>query len=156
MREWMINIVVYMLLCSFLHNIAPNGQYKKYTKFLMGIIMLVIVLQPVSYIMSFGEGDTLSVYADSLELYLQESKLEEDSFYDYYDMSLAAAGKQYLREQGITAEQISVTKDQEGKILKITVYMEAAEAASSFSDTDIKNFISQFYNLETGRIYIVR
>ncbi len=153
MREWMINIVVYMLFCSFLHNISPGAKYKKYMTFLMGVIMLVIILSPVGAFLSFTGENAFSEYVTDLELYLEAAEKPENGYADYVDMSLERAGLEYLMEQGITSGRISVTKGKDGTIRKIVLYIDEQEQTE---DSAIKKIISQFYNLEQERIYIVR
>lgn len=155
-KEWIKNIIVYMLFSSILYNMAPDKNYKKYIQFLSGIIMILIVLRPISFIFSFDGGRELSAYADSLNQFLEDGgDVYGEGIYDYYDMSIERAVEENLKEKDIYTENVSVTTDEKSNILRINIYI-SGEDASSDTEKQIKNLISEVYNLDEDSIYVIR
>lgn len=46
-KEYVEKIIVYVILTSYISVILPNNTYRKYIKFVMGAILVVIVLEPI-------------------------------------------------------------------------------------------------------------
>ena len=57
-REWLINISVIGIMGVVADLILPGGNMKKYTRFLIGVIMLTIMLKPIFHI--FNRVEDLS------------------------------------------------------------------------------------------------
>jgi hypothetical protein len=150
--KWMANIVIYMLLCTLVHNTIPN-PYRKYAGFLTGLLLLLLLLQPLTALLKLEEDGSFLSYVEDLEQYLEGEQEGSGSYLDYYDLSLEAGGKTYLEEQGISVKSLSVTKDSQGEIKRLVVYLQAGEG---LEDAAVKSLISDFYNLEEERIYVVR
>jgi hypothetical protein len=46
-RDYILNIAVYIILTGFLTIILPNNSYRKYIGFVMGIIFVAMVIEPL-------------------------------------------------------------------------------------------------------------
>lgn len=46
-RTWIINIITIMIVSAFAEIIIPDGSFKKYTKLVIGLIVMVIIIKPV-------------------------------------------------------------------------------------------------------------
>lgn len=98
-NQWISNIVAVVILATLLDMVLPNGNLKKYTKFFIGLITILVILQPIikltgnypQFIKNLwtkqldAELQTMNVQSKALEInqekYLMElykNRLEED------------------------------------------------------------------------------
>ncbi|NLN41650.1 MAG: stage III sporulation protein AF [Clostridiales bacterium] len=47
LNQWISNMVAVVILATLLDMVLPNGNLKKYTKFFMGLITILVILQPI-------------------------------------------------------------------------------------------------------------
>ncbi len=50
MRNWIINIITVVMLSAFAEIIIPEGSFKKYSKLVIGLIVMIVILRPLVYI----------------------------------------------------------------------------------------------------------
>jgi stage III sporulation protein AF len=46
-KEWVTNIIIFILLATVLDMLMPNSSFQKYTKIVTGLILIAIILSPV-------------------------------------------------------------------------------------------------------------
>ena len=153
--NWMKNIVIYLILSGIVINITPNSNYKKYIDFLSGLIVIIILAEPLTYIFNLGGGDINQIY-DDLNSFVEENKLSSQESgverVDYYGMSLNESIMSYLNALGYEVSQVSVITDSDNNISECIIMTEEAKDIV----VEIKNVISEVYNVEVDSIYIVR
>ncbi|MBE5945628.1 MAG: hypothetical protein E7259_01650 [Lachnospiraceae bacterium] len=151
---WMKNIIIYLILSGIVINISPGNNYKKYINFLSGLIVIVILAEPLTYIFNLSVGDIDSIYNEA-GLFVEESYGEgnfDNSGEDYYSLSLNESILSYLEGLGYDVEEVSVITDKDNNITEcIIITGEKADLC-----LEIKNIISEVYNVEVNSIYIVR
>jgi stage III sporulation protein AF len=47
LKEWVTNIIIFILLATVLDMLLPNSSFQKYTKMVTGLILIAIILSPV-------------------------------------------------------------------------------------------------------------
>lgn len=47
LKEWVTNIIIFILLATVLDMLLPNSSFQKYTKIVTGLILIAIILSPV-------------------------------------------------------------------------------------------------------------
>ncbi|MBT2660864.1 stage III sporulation protein AF [Bacillus sp. ISL-45] len=47
LKEWITNIIIFILLATVLDMLLPNSNFQKYTKIVTGLILIAIILSPV-------------------------------------------------------------------------------------------------------------
>jgi len=153
--NWMKNIVIYLILSGIVINVTPNSNYKKYIDFLSGFIVIIILAEPLTYIFNLGGGDINQIY-DDLNSFIEENKLSSQESgverVDYYGMSLNESIMSYLNALGYEVSQVSVITDSDNNISECIIMTEEAKDIV----VEIKNIISEVYNVEVDSIYIVR
>lgn len=153
--NWMKNIVIYLILSGIVINVTPNSNYKKYIDFLSGLIVIIILAEPLTYIFNLGGGDINQIY-DDLNSFVEENKLSSQESgverVDYYGMSLNESIMSYLNALGYEVSQVSVITDSDNNISECIIMTEEAKDIV----VEIKNVISEVYNVEVDSIYIVR
>ncbi|MBR3833623.1 MAG: stage III sporulation protein AF [Lachnospiraceae bacterium] len=155
---WMKSLIIYLIFAGVIINLSSSGSYKKYIKFYTGVVAIIILIKPISYIFNFDEkalyGALMEI--DSLGNYYEELP-SGDKIADYYDMSLSQGIKLELQHRGYMVEEVSVTTDRDDKLVGCRVYIDkASELDKSFEENNIKIYINEVYNLNVDNIYVVR
>ena len=75
---WIRNMVFYQLLISIVKNLIPNDTYQKYIRFFLGMLFIVIAIQPVFQILQVSESMDLQYIQEMMEQELEENSLEFD------------------------------------------------------------------------------
>lgn len=151
--DWMKSLIFYLLFASIVTHIIPSKQYKQYVRYFIGLVVIILLASPVRFLFELGSGDLQELLAE-MEL-LESGGTSEyvgGSIYDYYSMGIREGLLQALKEYPV--EDVSVITDTEGTVLQCRVYVSKAESRDY--ETEIKNVISDVYNLEHARIYVVR
>ena len=47
LKEWVTNIIIFILLATVLDMLLPNSSFQKYTKIVTGLILIAIILSPI-------------------------------------------------------------------------------------------------------------
>ena len=71
-------MVFYQLLISIVMNLIPNDTYQKYIRFFLGMLFIVIAIQPVFQILQVSESMDLQYIQEMMEQELEENSLEFD------------------------------------------------------------------------------
>ncbi len=153
---WMKSLIIYLIFAGAIINMSPAGSYKKYIKFFTGIVAIIILMKPISYIFDFDESMLYGV-VNEIELYSKDEKLGDEQSIDYYDLSLAEAIKLELSDRGFLVEQVSVITDKDNRLLSCVVYIsKKSELDKEFEINNIKKYLFQVYNLDNHNINVVR
>ncbi len=153
---WMKSLIIYLIFAGAVINMTPAGSYKKYIKFFTGIVAIIILMKPISFIFDFDENKLYGI-VNQIELYTNEDKLNDNQLTDYYDLSLAEAIKLELIDRGFSVEQVSVITDKDDKLLSCVVYVnKKSQLDMEFESNNIKKILFQVYNLDNHNINVVR
>lgn len=151
----MKSLVLYLILTGIVLNFAPNANYKRYIRFFSGLIVLVLLAEPIQFIFHLSSGDLDRFVAQIEQDFRTNSQnVSQDTMYNYYEMSVSEGIGQALKKQGIDVDKVEVLSDKQGGIVRCTVYI--MQHCSDTEEERIKNIISDVYNLEMNRIYVVR
>lgn len=164
---WMRSVIFYLLLAGLALHMAPTSGYRKYVRYFIGLVVLVLLAKPVSYLFHLGSGDLQELLAKMEEGPLQgDVPLAGGSMYDYYDISLRETMKQELAPYGVT--DVTIISEVTGNVLACTIFIDHKYAQDSMqpdiantqngedADASLKKYISDVYNVEYARIYVVR
>lgn len=162
---WMKNLIVYLIFAGAVINLSPSGSYKKYIRLVTGLVAIIIIIKPMSYIFNFDERQLYGLfdraYAEGQlamqgDLYGMNETYSAD-IYDYYELGLGEGIKQELNARGLMVAQVSVVTDSDNRLLSCRVYVEKSEAMDAeFQEDNIKKYINEVYYLEFDNIYVVR
>ncbi|WP_010173532.1 stage III sporulation protein AF [Bacillus coahuilensis] len=50
--EWITNIIIFILLATVIEMLLPSNQMKKYTKMVIGLLLISIILTPLFKLLS--------------------------------------------------------------------------------------------------------
>lgn len=149
---WMKSLVLYLLLSGIAINLTPNGNYKRYVTFFSGIVVIVILIKPISFVMSnkalqFIENISLYNSSDYFEKYIDINN-------DYSSLSVKEIAKLKLKEAGYEIKDIEVIYDKKRAVKKITVVIN--NQGNEVSEAEIKLKLKEVYSVEADSIYIVK
>ena len=104
--EWVRNLAFYFIFLSAVMNFLPNGEEKKYIRFFMGILLILLVMKPVMGLAGLDELLENHVLAKSVsqdyEELLRESARQE------------IVGAKYVKEACASELKAQVTALAEG------------------------------------------
>jgi stage III sporulation protein AF len=52
MRSWIVNIIGVVTMCSFTEILMPDGNLRKYSQLIVGIIMMILIMKPMYQFMN--------------------------------------------------------------------------------------------------------
>lgn len=152
---WMKSLVLYLIMSGLVLNIAPAGNYRKYISFFAGLLIVIIMVRPLSFLLKFNTED-LERLAYGMESYMEDKSIfkDRDDMYDYYDMGVKTTIITSLENMGYDIEDVNVITDKDKKPISVTLYMKG-----SLTDTEvsiIKKYIFEVYYVDVDSINIVR
>ena len=57
LNNFIITLVATMIFMTAIEIIAPDNSMKKYIKFVLGLILIVVLLNPIVYLLTRGEEE---------------------------------------------------------------------------------------------------
>ncbi len=153
---WMKSLIIYLIFAGAVINMTPAGSYKKYIRFFTGIVAIIILMKPISYIFDFDESKLYGAI-NQIDGFSNEGDFSDNQVVDYYDLSMSEAIKLELSDRGFLVEQVSVITDKDNKLLSCVVYVSnKSELDKEFESNNIKKYLFQVYNLDNHNINVVR
>lgn len=149
------SIVIYLIFSGIVLNFSPNPNYKRYIRFFSGLLLLIILARPVMFLFHLDSRD-LEKYVMQMDTRTlnPHTGTTEDTIFNYYEMAVAESIRMSLLEQNIWVDEVIVLTNQQNEIVKCTIWIQ--EPKDEQQQIFIKKIVSDVYNLETNRIYIVR
>ena len=76
--EWTRNLAFYMIIITVILQIIPGDTYKKYVRFFVGLVLILLLTQPI--IKLFGMQKDFKIFYS--EAKRQQEKLEKEWDFD--------------------------------------------------------------------------
>ena len=54
-REWIQNIVIFLLMTAMAGQLIPDEKYKKYIRLTMGLLLIMVILRPLTRLSGMDE-----------------------------------------------------------------------------------------------------
>ncbi len=77
MRNWMISLITVVIISSFVEMLMPSGSFKKYSKLVVGLIIMVIIIQPI--LMLTDNDQLFSKYAFEASNHIDKMSIVDKS-----------------------------------------------------------------------------
>lgn len=74
--EWMKTIVFYYIFVSIITNALPETRYQNYIKYFLGILFIVILLNPILKLLNLSETLDASYLQELFELEMERMEQE--------------------------------------------------------------------------------
>lgn len=83
LKDWVMSICTAIFFITAVEMIMPNNSMKKYSKFVLGLILITVVLNPI--IKVFDKNFNINGYVNEATKYFEEKQFQDD--YDKYKNS---------------------------------------------------------------------
>lgn len=130
-KEWVTNIIIFILLATVLDMLLPNSSFQKYTKIVTGLILIAIILSPV---MKLFTSDFESAIASVSQLNSFEDENIKNSI-EFQKKEIQASQHAYILET--MAVQLKTAAEEE---LMEQQGMEIANIELEVNDQDQRPF----------------
>lgn len=85
LKDWIINICIVVFFVTAVEMILPDNKIKKYAKFILGLIIITVLINPIMKI--FDGNYNIDVYANKAAETLSKSNYNSD-FTKYQETSV--------------------------------------------------------------------
>ncbi len=79
-REWIQNIVVFLLLMSLVRHLIPGDSYGKYIRLTTGMILIMVLLMPVTKLMNMEAFIDQRLFQNQMEIFASDVRMSSDLF----------------------------------------------------------------------------
>ena len=73
-REWIQNVVLFLLFMSMINQIIPDEKYRKYVRLTMGLVLILVLLGPLSRLMKADEKMFQDSIRENIRLSAEDAK----------------------------------------------------------------------------------
>ncbi|WP_216829436.1 stage III sporulation protein AF [Alkalihalobacterium elongatum] len=168
LTDWLTNIIIFILLATILELLLPNSSMQRYVKMVVGLLLLVIILNPLLSIFSKDINDIIPGFSNnehisekSLENSIERKKIEiERGQRAYISEQMAVPMKRQVEEElvarfDVEIDSVLITLDEfafdatdEGAVVQVTVYLKTV--AEEESEGDLVQAVS-VVNIDTSK-----
>ncbi|KMJ60014.1 hypothetical protein AB685_04005 [Bacillus sp. LL01] len=135
LTEWITSIILFILLATVVEMLLPNSSMQKYTKLVIGLLLIVVILTPILKLLStdmdelFAKITTHSSYTSekNTEILIEMKKKEIQASHAAYILNKAAVlmkedVEEELRESyGLTVKDLKVVVKNEDQLTEIPI-----------------------------------
>ncbi len=117
LKEWVSNIFIAVLVISFIEVILPSGNMRKYLKFILSIILLAIILQPL---LEYKEIE-YNAFADIDYSDENEATADTQEIAAIQNIQIVSVFKQKIKNE-VSVIILGILPDSEIQDIKITIF----------------------------------
>lgn len=159
--NWVKTIVIYMLFVSALTHLLPEDSYKKYMRFVAGLVLMILVLRPVSDVL-IGDGTLDSFYEKALQWQNREeysrmrtyaAEAQEETMLRAYERKTAEQIKQELENQGYPVAEIRVALTAD-ELEEVTISLDESEETQGEVKDRIIGYLQKTYGFSPQKIEV--
>ncbi|HHW36987.1 MAG TPA: stage III sporulation protein AF [Bacillales bacterium] len=107
---WVSNIILFVLFAIIIDLLMPNSSLQRYTKMVIGLLLIVIILNPVLKVFNSNIEDILKTF----RLPTVEEKIEVENLIENKKKEIQASQRAYILEQMAVQMKTMV----EGELMK--------------------------------------
>ncbi len=162
---WMKEFLILYLLLTVLMQLAAAEEYKKYLRFLSGMILLLVLIAPLRRLLGNGGGKELLRSYDRFWEQLDAAASEqadgnkkfswEGQGLSAYESAVAADIQAQARQKDIPAAAVSVSLTEDYQIARVRVRLEPLQQEeAAAARKKMAAFLQDTYRLNEGQIWI--
>ncbi|WP_226679944.1 stage III sporulation protein AF [Sutcliffiella horikoshii] len=135
LTEWITSIILFILLATVVEMLLPNSSMQKYTKLVIGLLLIVVILTPILKLLStdmdelFAKMTTHSSYTskENTENLIEMKKKEIQASHAAYILNKAAVlmkedVEEELRESyGLTVKDLQIVVKNEDQLTEMPI-----------------------------------
>ena len=146
LKEWVTNIILFILLATVIDMLLPNSSLQKYTKMVTGLLLIAIILTPILKLISKDFETTIETIPsyqapgeknmkNSIDLKKKEIQASQDA-YILEEMAVQLkkdVKKELMNQYGLEIETINLAVNEESdkafpkNLQKVTVLLKQPE-----------------------------
>lgn len=166
--QWVRNIAFYFIFLSAVMNFLPSGEEKKYIRFFLGILMIIILLKPLLQLKNMEYELERQVSLDSLEESYEEMRRqmqiqktdENDYLKNACKREIETQLEGFMDEYGYDVKECSITffQGEVPELQDISLTLKRREDSSPDTQAEaenIKNKLEEVYHIPQGNINII-
>lgn len=158
MREslytWMRNLVFYYIMLAAVLNFIPENSYRKYIRFFMGMLLMLLLMSPVMEILSLDEKlmDFWSM-EELKEAYWEsewniENNVQDDYLVSGYETEIEEQISNYLENMEIQAVKVDVEVEEKETIEVTKIILHVKMEDNQGKIKQVMENLSQMYGVE--------
>lgn len=160
---WMKEFLILYLILTILMQLAAAEEYKKYLRFLSGIILLLVLITPVLRLTGSGGGQRMEqsyetfwkrmddFTKDADRIRQQQDRYELQLYEDRVSENLTAQ----VQEQGMSVSQIRVTLSEDYKIQQAAVWLDVSyRRQRPQAKQQVRDFLIKTCGLSETQIFV--
>ncbi|WP_442594812.1 stage III sporulation protein AF [Neobacillus sp. D3-1R] len=110
LTEWVTNIILFVLLATVIDMLLPNSSFQKYTKIVMGLLLIAIILTPVLKLISKDFESALS----SIPIFESSGEKNMENLIEMKKKEIQASQHAYILE----TMAVQLKKDTEEELME--------------------------------------
>ncbi|MGN1140796.1 MAG: stage III sporulation protein AF [Oliverpabstia sp.] len=169
--QWIQNLAFFFVFLSAIMNFLPKGEEKKYIRFFMGMLLILVLIKPLLQLGDLEEVINQKVLSgsieESFEEMMRETGQQEIMGTDYVknacEREMQEQIEQLMREYGYEIKSCKITFF-DGDVLElqdISIKVKEKETPDSLDDSRksdpekfLKNKLEEVYKIPEGNINI--
>lgn len=152
LKDLVQNILIYYIILSVVMALVGNSSYKKYIEMFSGLVMIIIILNPL--IKLFGAEDTLDLHLKKNQLYevtqaesenIMVAELKQgDAVMEQYEETIKKQVNAVMKNYDYNAIDVDITIDRSldsdsfGQVQNIEVYCAKGKQADEWKEEEAK------------------
>ncbi|MBU8879337.1 stage III sporulation protein AF [Bacillus sp. FJAT-29790] len=94
-KEWITNIILFILLATVIDMLLPNSNFQKYTKMVTGLLLIAVILTPVLKLISHDFEEALA----SVPVFEASEEKKMENLIEMKKKEIQASQHAYILEQ---------------------------------------------------------
>ncbi len=95
-KEWVTNIILFVLFATLIDMLLPTSKFQKYTKMVIGLLLISIILTPIFKLFSTDFEET---FAAAIPMWEQNKEGQIKNLIDLQKNEIQASHHAYILEQ---------------------------------------------------------
>ena len=119
MREWIQNMVIYLLFMSLIRQVIPNEGYGKYVKLTMGMIFIWVMVSPVTKLLNMDRTIEQNFFQNTLKVSAYDSQMTgqameaEHMWTESYRQLITEEIETYFESSGMTVRSCDIEMNED-------------------------------------------
>ncbi|MDD3222126.1 MAG: hypothetical protein EOM34_06260 [Clostridia bacterium] len=141
-REWMQNIVVFLLLTTMVGHLIPDEKYKKYIRVTTGLLLIMVVITPLSRLLNLDEKIYENFMQENLFLSAENAQAgskvfeEDELFIKGYRQTIVKEVVAYFEAESMVVKYCDPKVDKE-KVESIRIGLTSKDRNIEKAERDI-------------------
>lgn len=146
LASWIKSIILFAIFASFVRYLLPDDKYLKYFKNTIGLIMILVVINPITELFNLNDKLQFDYYNECLS---EQVYAQNDT---YYCNLMGQLIEEYIEEQYKIEAFVNV-ESRESEVISVDINM-SGENYEKINPEELKNDLSISFKLDTGTVNI--